>query len=224
MIELMIGEKQCRIWAEGEAEYILVQPTGQHELEALEDECRHIRLASEKNFAFVSIAVDDWNKELSPWRARQAFGGEPFGEGAEKTLTYMTDKLIPSLDEQIEIRHEARYILGGYSLAGLFSLWSAYQTSVFSAIAACSPSVWLDNWMDYAETHHPMVRNIYLSLGNKEHKTRNPMLRSVRDCIVRQHEILQNSGINTQLEMNSGNHFQENMERLVKGFLWCLNV
>lgn len=30
------------------------------------------------------------------------------------------------------------YIIGGYSLAGLFALWAAYQTDVFCAVAAAS--------------------------------------------------------------------------------------
>lgn len=43
------------------------------------------------------------------------------------------------------------YYLGGYSLAGLFSLWAAYQTNLFAGIAAASPSVWFPGFLDYAK-------------------------------------------------------------------------
>ena len=44
-------------------------------------------------------------------------------------------------------------ILGGYSLGGLFALWSSMQTDRFAAIAAASPSLWIKDWLNYAEAH-----------------------------------------------------------------------
>ena len=114
------------------------------------------------------------------------------------------------------------YILGGYSLAGLFSLWVAYQTDVFAAVAACSPSVWMDGWAEYAALYRPKTPHIYLSLGTKEHKTRNPLLRTVKERITEQEELLRQGGVDTVLEWNAGNHFQENAARTAKGFLWCI--
>ncbi len=220
-----IAGRRCLIYAEGRAEYVLIQPTGAHEADSLADEYSLIKSSTDKNFALVAVTVDDWNRELSPWSARQAFGDEPFGDGAEETLEYIAGKLIPALSEYVDIAPGAKLILGGYSLAGLFSLWCAYRnrTDVFSAVAACSPSVWLDGWMDFAEAKVPEVRNIYLSLGSKEHRTRNPMLKTVRDCIIRQNELLCGSGINARLEFNPGNHFQDNSARLAKGFVWCID-
>lgn len=219
MKEILIQNRNCRIFAESKAEYILIHPTGQHEINSLETEYEMLKSGTDKNFALVSFEVKNWNDELAPWKAKQAFGDELFGGGAEKTLKFITDELIPSLQEYMN--PDTKIILGGYSLAGLFSLWSAYQTNIFSAVAACSPSVWLKNWIEYAKENAPLTSNIYLSIGNKEHKTRNSMLRNVKNNIEEQYEILRNSGINTVLEINSGNHFQDNTERLVKGFLWC---
>ena len=113
------------------------------------------------------------------------------------------------------------YVLGGYSLAGLFSLWAAYQTNAFRAVAACSPSVWFDDWDTYIAAHEPKTSYVYLSLGNKEHKTRNPLLRTGKARILAQAERLTQCGVNTTLEWNSGNHFQDNAARTAKGFLWC---
>lgn len=220
MKEIMIQNIKCRIFAESKAEYILIHPTGQHEIDSLETEYEMLKSGTEKDFGLVSFEVKNWNDELSPWKAKQAFGDELFGDGAESTLQFITDKLIMSLQEYVN--PDTKIILGGYSLAGLFSLWSAYQTDIFSAVAACSPSVWLENWINFAKENTPLTSNIYLSIGNKEHKTRNPMLRNVKNNIDEQYEILHDSEINTVLEINSGNHFQDNTERLVKGFLWCI--
>jgi predicted alpha/beta superfamily hydrolase len=117
-------------------------------------------------------------------------------------------------------------ILGGYSLAGLFALWTAYQTDCFAAVAAVSPSVWFPEWIGYAETHSPFVRKVYLSLGDKEEKTRNPVMAQVGSCIRRQLELLQkDETINDcVLEMNEGNHFKDPDKRCAKAFAWCMRV
>lgn len=220
MKEHRINNRKCRIFAENKAEYLLIHPTGQHELDGLEAEYEMLKVGTDKRIALISLEVKSWNDELSPWKAKQAFGDAVFGDGAEATLHFITNELIPSLKEYQN--SDTKILLGGYSLAGIFSLWSAYQTELFSAVAACSPSVWIDGWTAFIQNHTPKSQNIYLSIGSKEHKTRNPMLRNGKKHIEKQYEILHNSGITTTLEINSGNHFQENTERLVKGFLWCI--
>ena len=91
------------------------------------------------------------------------FGNEDFGDGAVRTLeqilTLCTDK-------------SRTYYIGGYSLAGLFSLWAAYQTDVFSGIAAASPSVWFPGFIEYMKEHEIKSETVYLSLGDREEKTR----------------------------------------------------
>ncbi len=67
-------------------------------------------------------------------------------------------------------------VLGGYSLAGFFALWSSYQTELFDGIAAVSPSVWYPQWMEYAKDNKPLATSVYLSLGDKEEKTKNPTM------------------------------------------------
>ena len=138
-------------------------------------------------------------------------------------MQWILEKLLPALRSQLHLPENIPYILGGYSLAGLFSLWAAYQTDAFAAVAACSPSVWIDGWAEYAALYRPKTPHIYLSLGTKEHKTRNPLLRTVKERITEQEELLRQGGVDTVLEWNTGNHFQENAARSAKGFLWCIN-
>ena len=114
-----------------DADTVLIQLTGDHELSVLKNEVEEIRKRTSTDFRLIAAKVDDWNYELSPWKAPAVFGNEDFGDGAVRTLeqilTLCTDK-------------SRTYYIGGYSLAGLFSLWAAYQTDVFSGIAAASPS------------------------------------------------------------------------------------
>ena len=73
------------------------------------------------------------------------FGNDAFGDGAGETLSgVLTELNNPG----------KKYYLGGYSLAGLFALWAAYQTDVFSDVAAASPSMWFPGFTGYMEEHH----------------------------------------------------------------------
>ena len=148
-----------------------------------------------------------------------------FGDGATRTLEFIKNELIPALSEYTNTENkEIKYILGGYSLAGLFSLWSGYQTDIFEGIAAVSPSVWYKKWIEYVETEKTLSEKIYLSLGDTEEKTKHQILSKIGDNIRKQHEILENSGnVKTVLEWNEGNHFKNPDIRAAKGFLWVMN-
>lgn len=219
-----INEKNVRIFSDDNPDYILIHPSGKHELDNLPLVFDKIRAETDKKVCLASFEVERWNAELSPWCAEQAFGNEPFGDGASDTLKYITDSLIPALADMQNLKDSVKYICGGYSLAGLFSLWAAYNTDVFSAVSCCSPSVWINGWREYIDNNKPVVSSVYLSIGSKEHRTGNSVLRTVRNNIEYQLKILEHYKVKTVLEINPGNHFQDNTERLVKGFLWSVNA
>ena len=197
---------------------MLIQPIDEHDLELLDQEVEAIKELSDKPFSLVAFMIKDWNQELTPWAAPPVFGKTPFGDGAEKTLKFITNQLLPEVQENIP-----HLILGGYSLAGLFALWAGYQTDKFEGIAAASPSVWYPQWIDYASENKPFVKSVYLSLGDKEEKAKNPMMAQVGDAIRKQHELLREQDVNTILEWNAGNHFVDSEKRMAKGFAWLLN-
>ena len=115
-------------------------------------------------------------------------------------------------------------MLGGYSLAGLFALWAGYQSDVFEGIAAASPSVWFPDWIEYASARKPLTSAVYLSLGDKEEKAKNPIMAQVGLAIRSQEKMLQEQGVNTILEWNTGNHFVDSEKRMAKGFAWLMNL
>ena len=169
------------------------------------------------DITIVAVRVDDWNDELSPWSAPPIRGNEEFGGNAPQTLSFITDELIP------EVGCES-YIIGGYSMAGLFSLWACYNTDAFDACAAVSPSVWFPGWDAYIDGREMRARHVYLSMGDREAKVRDRTLSKVTDMIQKQFDTLSGSmGDHVKMEWNEGNHFDDPMGRQVKGFLWAVD-
>lgn len=77
-----LAGKHCTIFSADAPACVLIQPTGAHELAGLAEEAAQIQQHAPCDVALVSFPVTDWNRELSPWSARQAFGSEPFGGNA----------------------------------------------------------------------------------------------------------------------------------------------
>ena len=212
---------ECFIFDGGSSDVLLIQPVDDHDLEVLDSEIQEIRrIADGEAFTLAAFRVNDWNADLSPWEAPPVFGSEGFPGRANDTLRYVTDELIPELTSG----RETKIYIGGYSLAGLFALWATYRTGIFRGVAAASPSVWFPGWIDYAETHSAKAERVYLSLGDKEEKTKNLIMRTVGDNIRKQLAILQSDPACREcvLEMNEGNHFRDPDVRTAKGFAWLL--
>ena len=107
-------------------------------------------------------------------------------------------------------------------MAGLFALWSAYRTDRFSGIAAASPSLWFPEFLEYMQAHDLHSAAVYLSLGNREEKTRNPVMATVGDRMRAAYALLQKKNVSCTLEWNSGGHFQQPDCRTAKAFAWIL--
>ena len=135
----VIGGRECTLYSMDGARILLVQPVDSHDRSLLDNEVELIRSLSEAPFNLVAFTIKDWMSELTPWPAPPTFGKQSFGDGAEATLNYLKETLLPSL---LENKGVTRVVLGGYSLAGLFSLWAGYNSCLFDGLAAASPSVW----------------------------------------------------------------------------------
>ena len=197
---------------------MLIQPIDEHDLELLDSEVEMIKTLSDKAFCLAAFMIKDWNQELTPWPAPPVFGKSPFGSGATDTLEFIISRLLPIVQEGTP-----HVILGGYSLAGLFALWASYQTDKFEGVVAASPSVWFPQWIEYAKENKPLAKAVYLSLGDKEEKTKNPVMAQVGNTIRKQHELLTSQTDKTTLEWNPGNHFVDSEKRTARGFAWVMN-
>ncbi len=217
-----LEDRRCTSFSSESASCLLLQLGDGNDLAALKEEVGQIEKSSTVPFDMVFLGIDDWNGELSPWTAPPVFGDEGFGDGADETLTFVENVLVPDSISRFGLNDESPVIIGGYSLSAFFSLWSAYQTDRFSAVSCASPSVWFPGWIDYAKTHCPKVKHIYLSLGDKEEKTRNPVMSKVGSCIKETERIPKSSDVDCFLEWNQGNHFKDTGARCAKGFSWCI--
>lgn len=197
-----------------DANIVLIQMVDSHDLEGIENEIRIISDSTEVDFYMAAVDVADWNQDLSPWKAPAVFGKNDFGDGASVTL-----EKIKKLCED----RSKTYYIGGYSLAGLFAIWAAYQTDIFSGVAAASPSMWFPGFVEYMKDNTIWVDTVYLSLGDKEHKARNPVMASVKDKITEAYEWLKANDIDCILEWNEGNHFKDFDIRTAKAFSWIMN-
>ena len=156
----------------------------------------------------------DYHSHLGTRRAGMVvFGKEGFGCGAPETLR-----------ELLELCCDRRrtYYIGGYSLAGLFALWAVYRTDKFTGVAAASPSMWFPGFTDYMKEHKIRTDAVYLSLGDKEEKTRHPVMAKVGDRIREAHSLLLEQGVKCVLEWNEGNHFKDADIRIAKAIAWVI--
>ena len=197
------------VFGDPNAKVCLIQPVDDHDLAGIEKEFDLIKSLTGMDLCMTALKVSDWNKDLSPWEAPAVFGIENFGNGASDTLSEIlslcTDK-------------DKKYYIGGYSLAGLFALWASAQTEIFEGVAAASPSVWFPDFLEYMHERKPQCSKIYLSLGDKEEKTRNPVMATVGDKIRELDSFLAQEGFDCVLEWNEGNHFKDFDIRTAKAF------
>ena len=218
---MQIGNRPCRIYGEPHAEYLLLQMTGEHELQSMDNEVAAIAQSAHR-FLFAAIPVESWNDALSPWKSPAVWGKQGFGGKAAETRRFLMEQVIPILKQQLRLPENVKIILGGYSLAGLFALWASTQTDLFYGVAAASPSVWFPGWMEFEQQHLIQAQHIYLSLGNKEERTKNAVMAAVGDNIRTLHSRLAERSTDCTLEWNSGGHFKGADLRTAKAFRWVM--
>ena len=210
------------ISGDASAKVRLIQPIDARDSAMIGDEFKMIRqLSGREDILLCAFPAESWNDCLSPWPAAAVFGRDGFGGKGKETLDLVTGTLIPRLDAEYGIG--AVYMIGGYSLAGLFALWASYQTDLFAGVAAVSPSVWYPGWTEFSFAHNTLAKRVYLSLGDKEEKTKNAVMARVGDAVRKQYRVLSSmSGVESVLEWNEGNHFRDPALRTAKGFAWLL--
>ena len=214
-----VAGRICSVWGENDADWLILQPLDKRDIDsAVQPEGTYIRQHSRQKCRLVGFAVEDWNAELSPWSAPPVWGKADFAGQAEKTLAWLTDELLPRIRR--DLSPDVRVMLGGYSLAGLFALWAAGETDGLDAVAAASPSVWYPGYMVHEAQKPIRAGHVYLSLGDREEKTKNRTMAAVGACIRELDARLEARGVRHILEWNEGNHFCQPDIRVAKGFCW----
>lgn len=231
-----IEEHRLCLVGSSTAHIVFVCPMMSGQLHKVEEHWQRIKELSSKDeimkedFLFAAVEVRDWNGELSPW-GMQINGVGDFAGKADKMLDLIIKQGIPAIRnfiirEDASDKHNLKFMIGGYSLAGLFALWSMYQTDVFCGAACCSGSLWYPKFIEYARTHIlPKQSFIYLSLGTKEEKTGQTVFSKIGDATRELYAYykLSDEVKETILQWNPGNHFKDVDTRIDRGFAWLLN-
>ena len=168
---------------------------------------------------FLSIAIHDWQREMSPWPAAAlSKDGEAFSGGADVYLESLLSIILPWATERI--RGKASFMgVAGYSLAGLFALYAMYKTDVFSRVASMSGSLWFPGMRNFCKenTMKILPEKLYLSIGDQESRTRHPILKTMQKNTEELLGYFRSLGIPCKYELNPGNHFQDVNLRCAKG-------
>lgn len=188
------------------------------------------------NYVLIGFSISDWNTYLTPWYCPRLFGKEDNdfkGQGLT-TFNWLINNCIPkiekeilSLDSNVQIK---RYI-AGYSLAALFSLWVFYsemnkKEKIFDGVCACSPSLWYIKWDEYIKDKEANEESlIYLSLGDKEGKTKNEVFKKMKTGMDKMIEKVKNDKNVGKFifEENKGGHYSNVELRMAKGFKWLID-
>lgn len=176
------------------------------------------------DFTLVAINGFAWNHDMAPWAAPSVFkDNQPFTGGADGYLELLTNEIVPKAEHLISTKILWRG-LAGYSLAGLFAIYSLYKTALFSRAASISGSLWFPGFREYALSHEMKgrVEHLYLSLGDKECKTKNPYLKTVQEHTEAIRDFYTQKGIDTAFECNPGSHFKNAAKRTAMGVSWLV--
>ena len=175
-------------------------------------------------FNLVTISGLHWNQELSPWPVETVVSKDDnFSGGAGLWLPVLTDEVVPQVERLLDAPPTCR-LLAGYSMAGLFAVWTAYQTDLFTRILSASGSMWYPGWLEYAREQELAgeLAGAYFSVGDKESTSRNAVLQTVGERTRAMADLMASRGIPSKFELNPGNHFKNPPLRVAKGLKWLL--
>ena len=237
----------CKLFVVGDPQVLLIQPSARHEEknDGVRREVDLIAQASPTGFAMVFFDCVEWARALMPWADDAVSRDAEVGRHAPDTLRFIEHTLLPWLRERFGA---LPCIIGGYSLGGLFALWAARNTDAFAAVAAASPSLWINGLGEYAAAHpilspqataHHSLNTtlqistpqhittttpIHLSLGDREEHCRNQRMKRIGDCVRAEHTLLcqQLSPTAVTLRWHEGGHFGAEAERTAEAFAWCI--
>lgn len=218
-----LDEWQCHLYAENTVAPLVVVPYLEGDGQALKTACALIKMPP---FHLLILNHLDWNDCYSPWPLPSPFEqGRRFQGNGAKTLASLTETVLGQVKERLHGK-VCECALVGYSMAGLFALYGTLTSDAFSMGASVSGSLWAPNLEAFirAQLLEKTPSRFYISLGNKERKTRNPLLAPLEKQTLEAERLLREAGVQTTYEINSGNHFTEPDKRMARAIQWLLST
>ena len=222
--ELQFGHRRVCLYRLVEGAAPLVYSIDYHENgQLLIAACREVGCSG---FNLVTISGLHWNQELSPWPVETVISkNDNFAGGAAEWLQLLTGEVVPQVEALLDAAPLWR-MLAGYSMAGLFAVWTAFQTDLFTRILSASGSMWYPGWLEYAREHElaAPLQGAYLSVGELESTSRNAVLHTVGERTQAVAALMAERDIPAKFELNPGNHFKNPPLRVAKGINWLLQA
>lgn len=217
-----VAEWQCHLYEENQSAPLIVVPYLEGDGCTLWTACGVLKTAP---CHLLIVNHSAWNDAYSPWKMPSPFAQDVVfkGDGVEN-LASLVHQVLPSAEGRLQATVQARALVG-YSMAGLFALYGSLVSDAFSMGASVSGSLWAPHLEDFIRAqllvHQPA--RFYFSLGNKERKTRNPLLASLEKQTLEAERLLRVAGVRTTYAINPGNHFTEPDKRMALAIQWLMN-
>ena len=175
------------------------------------------------NLTLAAVSGLEWNSEMTPWPMPVLFKKEPpFEGGADKYLQTLTQQIAPAV---LAKTGDAAWLgIAGYSLGGLFALYSLYKTPMFTRVASVSGSLWYKDFRKFALGSHLAGRpeRAHLSIGDRESMSKNEYLKTALDATCEIAAHFEKLGVGSKFELNPGNHYADEIGRAVKALAWLV--
>lgn len=161
----------------------------------------------------------EWDHDMTPWYCPPITENDtPCTGGADEYLDLLLNNIL--LEALNMLEGKPPFIgIAGYSLAGLFALYAMYRCNIFDRVASMSGSLWFPEFKEFVFSQEVKKKpgRLYLSLGDREAKTRNPFLKTIQENTEAILEHYKRIGLDVVWELNPGNHFKDAALRSAKG-------
>lgn len=228
--ELQIAGLCCHLYlppdyGEGTKRYPTMYVNGEIPLEGILTDL--VDMGAQTDFLLLSIKPKNWNDDFTPWAAPAFRAGEEAPQGrADEYLSCLTKEIKSYMDAHYRTKPEPQdTALFGYSLGGLTAVYAIYKTTSFGAVAGLSGSLWFEGFCEWMEREKPLRTDlrVYLSLGKKESRSKNPRMAKVAECTQRAKEILAAQLKKpVHFDWNEGGHFHDIEGRFAKAIVWWM--
>lgn len=181
------------------------------------------------SFALIAPEPVSWESDYTPWYSHAAYkNGNDFTGEADKTLVFVKNELIPFIKERFPYILSDKNIATGYSLGGLFALWSAVSDDIFYKAASVSGSLWFPGFLDFFKEKSKAgfsPDKVYLSLGKKELSVKNPVMAKNGAITEEIYSWLKRNlgDENTIYILNNGGHFTDVPKRMADAMIWLMS-
>jgi predicted alpha/beta superfamily hydrolase len=178
-------------------------------------------LAENHAVTLVLLEQVDWNDDLTPWPAPGVFRkAKPFGGKSRDFLERLISKIIPEVEDSLQIQEAKRSLLG-VSLSGLFAIWAGFNTEAFNNIISISGSLWYDGFTEWMreQSLSEKVEKVCLLLGDREKNSKEKRMATVEQNTLIAAEFLKTQCQGTvSFELVEGTHFSPIFPRMEKAF------